>query len=117
MSLAKATSSLDAVSLDLVVERLAADAEAFGGFEFVAVGFLEHLDDGVAFHAFEQGEARVVFLARNALDVGVMDRSDDVHFIAFAQQHGALDFVLQLAHVARPVEAGEPFDGLRRETA
>ena len=47
------------VGLDFVVERLAADAEAFGGFQLVAAGFLEHLYDGVAFDAFEQGEAGV----------------------------------------------------------
>ena len=31
--------NLDAVGLDLVVKGLAADAQALGGFEFVAAGF------------------------------------------------------------------------------
>src|SRR5260221_10662233 len=91
-------SRLNAVGLDLVVERLASDAEAFGGFEFVAAGFLEHLDDGVAFHSFEQSEAGVIAL----FGLSSPDRGGDrqirrVHFLGFAQQYGALDFVLQLA--------------------
>ena len=53
------TSDLNPVGLDLVVERLAPDAEALGGFEFVAAGFLEHLHDRVALHAFQQGEIRI----------------------------------------------------------
>src|SRR5690349_11815636 len=53
-------SDVNAVSLDLVVKRLAADAQAFGGFEFVAAGFLQHLDNGVAFDAFEKGEVGVL---------------------------------------------------------
>jgi hypothetical protein len=32
--------NLDTVGLDFVVKGLAADAQAFGGFEFVAAGFL-----------------------------------------------------------------------------
>ena len=35
------------------------------------------------------------------------------HLVAFAQQHGALDFVLQLADVARPVKRGKPLNGFR----
>ena len=46
--------NLNPVCLDFVVEGLAADAEAFGGFELVAAGFLEHLDDGVALDAYDQ---------------------------------------------------------------
>src|SRR5665213_680720 len=110
------TSSLNAVGFDLVVERLSADAEAFGGFEFVAVRFLEHLDDGVALDAFEQCEGGVVSLGRNELDVAD-GKIGDVDFRAFGEQHGALDLVLQLADVAGPFKAREPFDGLRREAA
>ena len=42
-----------------------------------------------------------------------MERSVASTIVAFAQQHGALHFVLQLAHVAGPVEAGQPLDGRR----
>ena len=51
---------LDAVRLDLVVKRLAADAEAFGGFEFVTTGFLQHLHDRVAFHTFKEREGLII---------------------------------------------------------
>ena len=50
---------LNPVGLDLVVEGLPPDAEAFGGFELVAAGFLEHLDDRVALDPFQQGEVGV----------------------------------------------------------
>ena len=104
------------VGLDFVVEGLAADAEAFGGFELVPAGFLERLDDGVAFHAFEQGETRVGAVGR--ADFGVGDgKIGDVHFVAFVQEDGALDFILQLADVARPVKGGEPLNRCRREAA
>jgi len=59
-ALPRQMSDFNPVGLDFVVERLAADAEAFGGFEFVAVGFLEHRDDGVAFNAFQEGEVGVL---------------------------------------------------------
>src|SRR3954471_10161125 len=42
---------LDAVRLDLVVERLSSDAEALGGFELVTAGFFQHLNNGIALHS------------------------------------------------------------------
>ena len=60
--------------------------------------------------------SRVKFVSapvgRADLDVGD-GKVGGVHFVAFAQQHGALDFVLQLADVARPVKGGQPLDGVR----
>lgn len=102
------------VGLDLVVKGLAADAEAFGGFELVPAGFLEGLDDGVTFHTFEQGETRVGAVGR--ADFGVGDRKiGNVHFVPFVQEDGPLDFILQLSNVARPVKGGEPLNRCRRE--
>jgi len=101
-------SGFDAVGLDLVVERLTADAEAFGGLQFVAAGFLEHLDDGIALDALEQGEAGVA----SAFTGGGGDgQISTIHNLAFAQEHRALHFVLQLADVARPVELPQQFGG------
>ena len=108
------TSNLDAVGLDFVVEGLAADAEAFGGFELVPAGFLEGLDDGVAFNPFQQGETRVVAFVRSAFGVGD-GKISHVHFVAFVQEDGTLDFILQLSNVARPVKCGEPLNRCRRE--
>ena len=102
------------VGLDLVVEGLAADAEALGGFELVPAGFLEGLDDGVAFHAFEQGETRVGAVSRANLGVGD-GKIGNVHFVAFVQENGTLDFILQLANVARSVKGGDPLNRCRRE--
>src|SRR5208337_4445654 len=62
-------SSFDAVGLDLVVKRLPADAETFGGLQLVPAGFLEHLDNGVALDALQQREAGVAAgLARGGGD-------------------------------------------------
>ena len=64
------TSNLNPVSLDLIVQGLAANAEAFGGFEFVASGFFEHLDDGVALDAFQQREIRIRSAFTTGSDAG-----------------------------------------------
>jgi hypothetical protein len=104
------TLGLDAVGFDFVVEGLAADAEAFGGFEFVAAGFFEHLDDGVAFDAFEEGEVGVLRFITDGAGFGDGE-VDGIDFVSFAQQDCALNFVLQLADVTGPVEAGESIDG------
>src|ERR1700728_219195 len=109
-------SRLNPVSLDLVVKRLAADAEAFGRFQFVAVGFLEHLDEGIAFDTFKQRESGIGSFSRDELDVAD-GKVGDIDFRAFGQEDGALDFVLQLADVAGPFKTGQTFNGLRRETA
>ena len=106
--------NFDPVGFDLVVEGLAADAEALGGFQLVAAGFLERLDDGVAFHTFEQGETRVGAFRGSAFDVGD-GKHGHIDFVALVQEHGALDFVLQLSDVARPLKPGQPFDGPGRE--
>src|SRR5580693_5960201 len=53
---------LDAVGLELVVERLASDAEAFGRFELVTGGGFERLDNDVALDTFEQRVVGVRFL-------------------------------------------------------
>src|ERR1017187_2773728 len=101
------------VGLDFIVEGLASDAEAFGGFELVPAGFLEGLDDGVAFNPFEQCETRV---GVGRADFGVGDgKISSVHFVAFVQEDGPLDFILQLSNVARPVKGGEPLNRCRRE--
>src|ERR1043166_8003578 len=91
----------DGVGLDFVVEGLAADAEAFGRFQLVAAGFLENLHEKIALHRFHQSE---VAISGVAADLGVGDGEViDVHHFAFAHEHGALDLVLQLTHVARPI--------------
>src|SRR6266404_509567 len=106
-------SNFNPVRLDLVVEGLAADAEAFGGFQFVAAGFLEHLDDGIALDAFQEREVRVLRLVTAASSFGDGEIGG-VHFIAFRQEDGALNLILQLADVARPIERGQPLDRARR---
>lgn len=59
--------NLDPVGLDLVIEGLAADAEALCGFELVAGRLLEHLDNCVSLDALEQGEVGVAgFLSGGA---------------------------------------------------
>src|SRR5437867_1876846 len=101
---------LDTVSLDLVVKSLAADAEALGGFEFVAAGFFQHLDDRVAFDAFEQREIRILRLI--GVGPGFCYRKiRGIDFLAFGEKNGALNLVLQLPDISRPIESGEPFDG------
>ena len=47
------------VGLDLVVQSLTANAKSFGGLEFIAAGFLKHLNDGVALNAFEERKIRI----------------------------------------------------------
>lgn len=46
----------DSVNFNLVVKRLASDAEAFGGFQLVAASFLEDFFDGIALHRFHERE-------------------------------------------------------------
>src|SRR5712672_626871 len=102
--------NFDAVCLNLVVQSLTADAEAFGGFEFVAAGFLEHLNDGVAFNALEEGEISVLgFVADGARFAD--GKIGGVDFFAFGEKDRALDFVLKLTNVAGPIEGSEAFDG------
>ena len=75
-------SRLNPVRLDLVVKRLAADAEAFGGFQLVAAGFLEHLDNRVALDSLQQREVGILRLITGALGLG--DREiGAIHFVAF----------------------------------
>ncbi len=57
---AESSSHLNAVCLDLVVQRLTADAEPLGGIELIAAGFVKHLNNGLALHSLEQGEIRVL---------------------------------------------------------
>src|SRR5260221_6851565 len=97
-------SRLNAVGLDLVVEGLAADAEALGGFEFVAAGFLEHLNDGVALDAFQQGEAGIAAHVAGGGTDGKVRRLDH---LALAEHDRALHLDLQLADVAGPVEGAQ----------
>src|SRR5579863_113600 len=49
-------SRLDLVDFYFVVQGLAADAEAFGGFELVAAGIFEHLENGISLHCFHQSK-------------------------------------------------------------
>src|SRR5215831_1243190 len=78
-------SDLYTVRLDLVVKRLAADAEAFGGLQLIAAGFTKHLDDGIALNSLKQREIGV----RGAVGLcgHVRDRQvGGIDFAAFAQQ-------------------------------
>src|SRR6266567_5850582 len=68
----------DGVGFDFVVEGLAANAEALGGFQLVAVGFLEDFDDLVAFHRFHQGEVFVLLRRGGGVaDREVLERSEE----------------------------------------
>src|SRR5208283_3275631 len=83
-------SSFNPVGLDFVVKGRAANAEAFGGFNFVAVGLLERPDDDVAFNALQQCEVCVQFLRRRVASVRVGDgKIGGGNFAAFAQEHRA----------------------------
>src|SRR6185503_18378325 len=113
------------VALDLVVERLAADAQAASGLLLVAAGFLQYLDDLVTLHGLHEGEILLAALGRGLeLADGKVRGLDD---LAFAHEDRALNFVLQLTDVAGPVvfakalcgfgtEVGNQSVGLRRET-
>src|SRR2546427_6102217 len=102
-------SRLNPVRLDLVVEGLAANAEAFGGLQLVTAGFLEHLEDGIAFHRLHQGEVRVVLLRFDPRRAQGQIRR--VHLFAFAHEDRALHFVLQLPNVARPILSAQQLGG------
>jgi hypothetical protein len=52
--MSKENLSLDVVSLDFVVERLPPDPKTLGCLEFVAIGFLQHRDDRLAFDPLQQ---------------------------------------------------------------
>ena len=107
-------SHIDPVSLDLVVKRLAADAEAFRRFEFVSAGFLEHLDDGVAFDTLQNGEIGVRRLFVRAARFGD-GKIAGIDFIPLAKEHSPLDLILQLTDVSGPIEGGQAFDRRRGE--
>ena len=98
------------VSLDLVVERLATDPEALGGLEFVAAGLLEHLNDCVSLNALKQSEVGVTAAfpgAGSGVGHGEIGRIDHG---PLAEQHGSLNFVLQLSYVPGPVERRQLVD-------
>src|SRR5438045_2878788 len=53
---------LNAVGLNLVVQRLAADAEAFSSFEFVAASLLQHLYYRISLDALKQRKISILRL-------------------------------------------------------
>src|SRR5262245_30725178 len=93
----------DAVLVDLVVHHAAADAEELRGFLLHPVAALERFEQGGLLQLLEvqeiDGELRGHVDAVLAVDQGQVGRPDR---LALAHQHGALDGVLELAHVAWP---------------
>src|SRR6476646_2812877 len=113
--------ALKAVLLDLGVEEAAVDAEHLGGLRAVAIGVAERLHDEVLLELGdglleERAVALGVGLALALFALGgvvVAERKlaarDD---LAPGKDDRALDDVLELAHVTRPVVFHEPADRL-----
>src|SRR5256712_9659875 len=106
--------ALDPVILELAPERGAADAERLGGAGVVAAEALERLED---VGALGVGEADLPRQGRRGPE---QDASRHVRRqivgldrVAAGEDRGALDRVLQLAHVARPRIAQEALERLR----
>src|SRR5205085_2159088 len=121
------------VLAELAVERLAPDAEGAGGARLVAAGVVERGLDGPALDLFDGGghgdfERESAPLGGGALALAARARALLVHRPAdlFGQvvefylasrsdDDGALDGVLKLADVARPVVARERLQSLARD--
>ena len=103
---------LNPVNFNFIIKGLPANPQALGRFKFVSVGILEHLDDGVALHGFHEGQILIFLVAHDRGD-GEVPRIDH---IALAHQHRALDLVLQLAHIAGPVEGSDGIGSRRGKT-
>ena len=99
------------VLLQLIVQRLEADAENFGGAGFVVVGGFESLEDEHALGVVDGGahfELDAIGIARRGGRGRVPKPGADGATVKLvAEDHGALDGVAQLAHVARPVDQAQ----------
>ena len=80
------------------------DSEDFRGLPLVPVGQLEGLQDGEPLHLFQRAAGRHGHLpaVRTGAWRKVAGRSPASMRVPRRQDHGPLDDVLQLAHVARP---------------
>src|ERR1043166_1076325 len=106
-------SKADAVGGDLIVESLPADAEAARRGEFVAAGLSQDLDDLVSLHGRQQGQGGLSWSCAR------VRRKDGkiayLNLLAVAHEHGALHFVLQLAHITGPVMFPKKVESRRAE--
>src|SRR5262249_5878741 len=112
---------LDAELLDAVPQRALRDAEQLGGLDLDALGLLQRIEDEAALDALEllvergrdaRGVEPLLALAEQvARQVGDVDRR------RLGDDDRALDAVLQLADVARPVVLAHRLDRRRAEAA
>src|SRR5262249_32453290 len=108
--------SVDPVLRELAPERGAADPERLGGTRVITTEALQRLEDVSALGLREadlagQRRRRAKLKSRGYVRRKVLG----LHRVAPRQDRGALDRVLQLAHVSRPRGAGQAFEGRRRQ--
>src|SRR5690242_10608413 len=110
-----------AIEIQLVVQRLQADAEQLSGARLVVLSLLQRPHDHLALYFFEwraDGQRQRVFVAQ---PLALLDRIRrevvSLDLFAGTDNHGALDHVAQFANVAGPVMKLKRFDGGTAEKA
>jgi hypothetical protein len=103
---------LEPIFLHPAVERAAAEAEGFGGLAHVSLGALQCLADENRFHGFEAELFEILALRTKHVEAEV----GALNLAAAAHQDGALESVLQFAHVAGPGVLQQQLQGGNLET-
>src|SRR5208282_5871092 len=134
-----AAAGFDAEALDFLVEGRKRNLKTLGGFRLIPIRALEHVDDDAAFDFLENleergggsGRTRTDFARKRRQEFRELqtDTLDDfarantlrkqihVHRLVGGKHNGALDDVLELAHIARPIVVHQELHRGVRETS